>query len=147
MAVFSRIEHFLGSWDKGSHHHNACPISGGAGTLQSLLDGPCSSSCLQAPAFHQPLPVLPGERQRGQSPAGLSLFFPVGHNSVLCCYFLSPLFLLASEKISCQLEMHNTDKSSALINIYLRAIAIMSFVYLCSQKSVVCQWIFCIRQD
>lgn len=58
MAVFGRTEHFLSSGDKGSHHHNVCPLSGGAGTATFAC--PCSSSCVKAPGFPQPLSVLPG---------------------------------------------------------------------------------------
>lgn len=82
MAVFSRTEHFLNSWDKGSDHPNACPMSGGAGT--AILACPCSS-CAQAPGFPQPLSVLPGEA-KGPQPCRFVSLFPVDQNSVLSCY-------------------------------------------------------------
>lgn len=79
---------------------------------------------------------------KGATALQVCLSFPLGQNSVLSCYFLSPLFLLASEKISCQIRDAKADKSSAPINNYSRAIAIMSFVHFCLHKLVVCRWDF-----
>lgn len=140
MAVFSRTEHFLRSWDEGCHHHNACPISGGAGT--AIFACPCSSSCVKAPGFPQPLSGLPGEGKGAAVLQVCVLLFPVGQNSLFSRYFLSPLFLLASEKISCQIRDAKPDKSSTRGPLQLCPLLISAY------RSWQCvSGIFCIRKD